>query len=409
MQYRLLWVKVPVSGPECRAPSGPRFKTAMPTDNNRLPTQFDEEGEPESYPGDYRRFSAAVVYGTDWTTETLVGQIQKGSIVMNPRFQRRDAWDIGRKSRFIESLILGLPVPQIVLAEIKDRRGSYLVLDGKQRLLSLLQFWGHGEGQKNAFSLSGLSIRKDLARHTRADLSADPKFANDLRALDNQPIRTVVVRNWPDADFLHILFLRLNTGSTKLSPQELRQALMPGPYSDYVDDRATKSTQLQYLLGLSEPDYRMRDVELLARHVAFVLFRDDYQGRMKAFLDDACDKLNKSWATREDEVESIVKAFEAGIESMVKVFGGESNVARKPGSRIMNRAIFDALALQFRHKPIRDRAESNPEKFTACYSNLFDDPVFLSSVDRDTASKDGTTYRFHSVEAAFRDQPNAGN
>jgi uncharacterized protein with ParB-like and HNH nuclease domain len=84
--------------------------------------------------------SSAVLSGNDWTVETIVSQINKGNIQLNPKFQRRDAWDKSRKSKYIESLILGLPVPQIVLAESKDRRGSYIVLDGKQRLLSIRQF-----------------------------------------------------------------------------------------------------------------------------------------------------------------------------------------------------------------------------------------------------------------------------
>src|SRR5688572_31805505 len=82
----------------------------------------------------------AVVFGTDWTAATLIDQLRRGNIKLDPIFQRRDAWDSKRKSRFIESIVLGLPIPQIVLAEARDDRGSFLVIDGKQRLLSLQQF-----------------------------------------------------------------------------------------------------------------------------------------------------------------------------------------------------------------------------------------------------------------------------
>src|SRR5436190_18534638 len=80
---------------------------------------------------------SAVVYSADWTAETILGQLEKGNIDVKPRFQRRDAWSSSHKSRFIESLILGLPIPQIVLAELG--KGRFIVLDGKQRLLALLQ------------------------------------------------------------------------------------------------------------------------------------------------------------------------------------------------------------------------------------------------------------------------------
>lgn len=79
----------------------------------------------------------AVVWGTDWTAGTIVSQIEKGFIDLKPKFQRREAWDDKRKSLFIESLVLGLPIPQIILAERKEKRGTYIVIDGKQRLISL--------------------------------------------------------------------------------------------------------------------------------------------------------------------------------------------------------------------------------------------------------------------------------
>jgi hypothetical protein len=83
---------------------------------------------------------------------------------------------------------LECPIPQ---------RGKYLVLDGKQRLLSLLQFWGLGEGANNEFALSGLEVREDLKGKRYKQLVEDPAHADDLAALQNQTVRTVVIRNWP--------------------------------------------------------------------------------------------------------------------------------------------------------------------------------------------------------------------
>ncbi len=83
-----------------------------------------------------------MISSTDWTAETIIGQLAKGNISLDPIFQRRDAWTPPRKSKFIESIILGLPIPQIVLAEARDKKGSFLVIDGKQRLLTLQQFGG---------------------------------------------------------------------------------------------------------------------------------------------------------------------------------------------------------------------------------------------------------------------------
>lgn len=90
---------------------------------------------------DHTKFSQAVIWGTDWTTETIARQLEKGNIDLNPSFQRRDAWSEQEKSRLIESLMLGLPVPPIILAENKNKNNSYIVIDGKQRLLSIRRFY----------------------------------------------------------------------------------------------------------------------------------------------------------------------------------------------------------------------------------------------------------------------------
>jgi len=108
-------------------------------------------------------FAGPSLWGTDWTTETIVNQLRRGNINLNPRFQRRNAWDALRKSLFVESLILGLPVPQIILAEEKGKKGSFVVIDGKQRLLTLRQFSARPEGDDfEQLRLTGLSDHPDL-------------------------------------------------------------------------------------------------------------------------------------------------------------------------------------------------------------------------------------------------------
>ncbi len=115
-------------------------------------------------------------------------------------------------------------------------------------------------------------------------------------------MRAVVIRNWPDRDFLHLVFLRLNTGSLKLSSQELRQAMVPGDFTDAVDDRAIQSNALRLLLSRQSADPRMRDVELLVRFLAFGNFLVDYKGRMKPFLDESCEKLNSMWPSQAAQI-----------------------------------------------------------------------------------------------------------
>lgn len=368
------------------------------------PVEFDDvSGEEEEGPSRQTNYSDAVVHATDWTTETIIAQLRRKNISLTPRFQRRDAWSVQQKSRFIESLVMGLPVPQIVLAEVPGERGKYLVLDGKQRLLSLLQYWGLGEGRKNRYALSGLKVLTHLNRRRLSDLESEPTLSSEFNALLNQTIRTVVIRNWPDTDFLHLVFLRLNTGSTKLSPQELRQALQPGPFTDWVDEQASRSAHLKQLLGLSEPDFRMRDTEVLARFIAFRFYLEDYPGRMKRFLDDSFEKLNVRWGDLEEadgasalEAQQTVAVFEHSIEALIDVFASAEAVARRPGSRFLNRTLLDMLLVYAQDDSVREAMRSSPNAVRRAYASLFEDSDFVSAIESDTASTASTALRLRS-------------
>lgn len=341
--------------------------------------------------------SQAVVASTDWTTETLINQLRRGNIALNPRFQRRDAWGTDRKSRFVESIILGLPIPQVVLAERAGQKGTYIVLDGKQRLLSMMQFAGiAAEGSKNnKFSLEDLEVRDDLNGKTYADIEHDLGLMQTLNAFHNQTIRSVVIRNWPNMAFLHMVFLRLNTGSVTLSPQELRQAMFPGPFSDFLDDTASASTSLQELLELDEPDFRMRDVELLARFLAFANFVGKYAGELKPFIDEACSQLNVEWFSREAVLKSQAAAFELALTAGLQIFGRE-NLARRPGGmgkrRPFNRAILDTILFYFSDQQVRDLAVAKPGEVRAAYETLYKSNLEFARASESSTKTVAATY-----------------
>lgn len=339
----------------------------------------------------------SVVSGTDWTAETIISQIDKGNIQLNPKFQRRDAWEGHRKSRFIESLVLGLPIPQIVLAESSTKRGSYIVIDGKQRLLSIRQFAAKPDDPVyTPLRLTGLSIRRDLHLATLESLRADAKRADDVAAFENQPIRTVVIKNWGTEELLYQVFLRLNTGSVPLSPQELRQALHPGAFVGYVDEASAESVGLRKVLKLKKPDFRMRDAELLTRWYAFRYYAPEYTGDLKSFLDRTCETLNHEWEGAEDVIKGMLGEFEAAIATSFAIFG--VHAFRKwtpPGyERLFNRAIFDIMTYYFAVPEFRAVAEKKAPDIEQAFKNLCEnDQEFLASIERTTKSIVATTYR----------------
>lgn len=345
----------------------------------------------------------AVVTDTDWTAETILSQLRRGNIQLNPRFQRRDAWTKPRKSRFIESLILGLPIPQIVLAEDKNRRGKFIVLDGKQRLLALRQFAAgsslavaDGEEDFKGFALTGLEVRKDLRLATLKKMENNDDYMDDVNAFLNETIRTVVVRRWPNEDFLNLVFLRLNTGSVKLSPQELRQALHPGQFTDYLDDEASSSQWLRAALRNDKPDFRMRDVEVLLRYFAFQYMLEEYTGNLKKFLDDTVNYLNEYWEADEEEIRSIGAACDKAIATTFEVFG-ENAFYRWSNSRYegrFNRAVFDIMAYYFSDEEIAQRAVERKSAVEATFQALCDaNTQFVESIQTTTKTTTATHRR----------------
>lgn len=341
--------------------------------------------------------SGMAISGTDWTTETIVSQIRRGRISLNPSFQRRDAWTKKAKSRFIESIFLGFPIPQIILAENSNKKGTYLVIDGKQRLLSIMQFVLGDDETKQKLKLTGLDIRPELNGLTYTDLLVSP-YSDVIDAFDNQTIRTVVVKNWPSVQMLYLLFYRLNTGSVKLSPQELRQALYPGNFTLYINSASSESLMLRQILNITKPDFRMRDVEIMLRFLGFHYFISNYSGSMQMFLDDTCGKLNRQWEFESDNIKSAITDMETAIAGTYEIFGNKSAFRKfkdgKYESRC-NRAVIDIMLYYFSNSAVLIEAKGKADIIKSSFEELCkDDPLFLETFESTTKSISAVRYRF---------------
>lgn len=359
----------------------------------------DQQEDSDDLPEPNKRFNA-VVTSTDWTVQTILEQLRKGNIELNPTFQRREAWRSKRKSQFIESLILGVPVPQIVLAERKNKRGSFIVIDGKQRLLTLRQFCSSEDDNVfDRFILSELAVRTDLNRRDYHSLSTDLALDADFSAFENSTIRTAVIKNWPDENFLYTVFLRLNTGSVPLSPQELRQALHPGKFSKFVDDYSIQSEPLQRALGLSKPDFRMRDAELVIRYYAFINFLPSYKGNLKPLLDETTEFYNKNWDIEFPRIQENQLTFERALHTTMSIFG-DTNAFRKWNGnsfeRQLNRAVFDVMVIYFSRSNVSEAAIAHAEAVVAAFKDL------CQHNDAFRASIEGTTKSIESIHTRLR-------
>jgi hypothetical protein len=197
---------------------------------------------------------------------------------------------------------------------------------------------------------------------------------------------------------LYSVFLRINTGSVQLSPQELRQALHPGDFSDYIDDFSVKSEALKSAMKLDHPDFRMRDVELVLRYFAYHNFIRTYTGDLKKFLDDTTERFNAEWPNAKDEIFRQAEQFEDALKATREIFG-ERDELRKWNGRIyekrINRAVFDIMTFYFSEEPIRKAAVEKGEQVKAAFQDLcYQNREFLSAIETTTKSKEANKDRF---------------
>ncbi len=339
------------------------------------------------------QFRDAVVVNADWTIETINSQIAKGNVDLQPKFQRRAAWDNVRKSRLIESVIAGMPVPNIVLAENNEQRGKFIVIDGKQRLVAISQFIS-GE-----YALKGLDIRPDLNDRRYDDLPTD-----DKNNFDNSTLRSTVIKNWKDENFLYAIFYRLNSGSLPLSPQELRKALTGGRLIDYIEEYLVGSNAFQSLFG-DGLDKRMRDSELVLRFIAFDQFLQDYDGNFKRFLDTTTRHFEADWAGGVGQVDASLSRLDDALICTKEIFGHDSfkKWAGDKYERVMNRAVFDCLSRFFADELVRDLVLSNKGEVVDAFKALCGENSFKEAIERTTKSRDATFRRVELWGVALAD------
>jgi|YelNatPaOPRAMG01_1025707.scaffolds.fasta_scaffold08326_3 hypothetical protein len=276
----------------------------------------------------------------DLDVATICNRIQQGELILQPEFQREYVWDDVKASRFIESILMQIPTPVIYLAE--DEEGKQLTIDGHQRLKSIYRFWS------NEFPLRGLTVFKELNGKYFKEL--DKKYQ---RALLNGVIRTIMIRRESDSDIKFELFERLNTGSIHLNAQELRNCIYLGPYNSLIKELAADRDFL-FLLGLKEPDKRMRDRELVLRFFAFY-HTPYYQYRppMKKFLNDEMKKYRR---IQDEEARKLKAIFKKSVELAKTVFGDKAFRRFIPGTEQdpngswegrVNKALYDIVMFGF--------------------------------------------------------------
>ncbi|WP_399942913.1 DUF262 domain-containing protein [Streptomyces sp. BBFR25] len=361
-----------------------------PLEGNGIDIWYEEGEEDDLRSVVAKYLPRTVVWTTDWTTGALMDQIQREVFDVDPPFQRRSAWTDRKSSLYIESLLLGCPVPPITLAELPPELGSdfqYAVIDGKQRLGAIKKF-----AVEQKLALTGLETLPHLNKLKYTDVREIPEFSR----FENLPIRTVVMRNWAKSEVLQFVFHRLNTQVTPLSTHELRRSLYTGKFTDFLDASSGQSKGLRQILNISQADSRLRDAELLLRAVAFSCFFSSYNGNLKTFLDRATETLNKNWtASNQGQIQKLVTEIDHAISATYEIFQDAAFQRIEAGEPIgrFNRTIFDMMVLSFRFPEVRAAAVEKGAAVYEAFEQLNADPEKSRWLQSTTKTKDAVRGR----------------
>ena len=228
-------------------------------------------------------------YAAHLTVRSLVEELDRGEIVV-PDFRQVDRWPRNRASRFIETLLLDLPAPEIYLfREIETDR--HLIVDGQQRLAALSAFYRGRIGDED-FALS--EVDDAFAGKTYATLPADRR-----RGLDDSLIRATIFEHYePTDDRRAVLSIskRLNGGSAALRPQEIRSRIYYGPFRDLLGEMAAdRSWQRLYGIPGAHPEAEETILGFLALHNEL----DRYGAPRASFLDEFMGR-HREWSALDD-------------------------------------------------------------------------------------------------------------
>jgi hypothetical protein len=324
-------------------------------------------------------------YGADYPIDSLVKRLQNHKIRI-PSFQRGFVWNQKQASRFIESLLLGLPVPGIFFSKDTDS-ADLLVIDGQQRLKSLLFFYD-GHIDEKVFRLK--DVQERFEGKTYAELDAD-----DRQRLDDAIIHaTIVKQDEPSEDnsSIYLIFERLNTGGMLLQPQEIRSAIYPGAFADLIK-KLNDFPDWREVYG--NRSTRLKDQEFILRFFAFCLDRHNYQKPLKGFLNTYMAKNRDLRINSEPELTKLFSGTVGFIASTL------NKRAFRP-IRAMNASIYDSVMVG-----VAELLSKNPypikEKFLQAYNDLLLNEEYLQATTDATSDEPVVEKRMSLAISAFTD------
>lgn len=324
-------------------------------------------------------------YGADYTVDSIVQRIEKEKIFVPP-FQRKYVWTQIQASRFIESLILGLPVPGVFFSK-EEATERLLIIDGQQRILSIANFYRGVFGEKK-FRLKG--VQEDLEGKTYEELNE----ADQNRLDDSILHATIIKQDTPsdDESSIYMVFERLNTGGTPLQPQEIRACVYYGEFNELLSE-LVQNPDWRAIFG--KENRRMKEQELILRFFCLFYNYNEYKKVLKSFINSFMAKNRNFEVYKKEE---LITLF---IKPIQFIHGSIGDKAFRTGNRL-NAAIFDSVMIGLA-KRICTNPNPNKGLFKIQYERLLEDKEYRMFIDNSTSSESSVKGRINKAILAFNE------
>lgn len=240
----------------------------------------------------------------------ILSNYEAGEINLSPAFQRLYRWKNDQKSKFIESIFLGIPIPSIFVSQQGD--GTWNVVDGVQRLSTILEFTNNLKTKTEELSLSKVPLLPSLEGMTWEQMPIELK-----RKFRKEKLTFNIIKTENSLKAQYELFQRLNTGGTFLSPQEIRNCLLIMVNTDFYNEinSLKNDDNFKTILNFNDFDRRIEEeypMELIVRYfigrgeVDFSKY--DYTTLIAEFFDSEIIKiLNDSSRNIQEEIKDFKK------------------------------------------------------------------------------------------------------
>lgn len=282
----------------------------------------------------------------DFSIREFLTMKNDGELLLQPNYQRNFVATDLIASKLIESILLDVPIPVVYLAEEQD--GSYSVIDGQQRLTSFLSFLEGKFPDNRPFKLSGLKVLPEINRRLFIDL--DLELQKKIRSTT---IHSIIIKKESNPDIKFEIFERLNTGSTKLNEDEIRNTVYRGKYIDLLAE-LSENQGFHVLVRKDNFKKRMIYRGMILRF--FALSEKsylNYKSSMKQFSNKELRDNKDLSASKEKEYRN---RFEHCLDLVKVVFGemafrrympGENGDVGKWGESQINMALYDLQMVGF--------------------------------------------------------------